>query len=43
VVADLSNHRIAIGENVEWTTTWRAGRREHWREAAVRGDRPGVA
>jgi len=24
-------------------TTWRAGRREHWREAAVSGDRPGVA
>jgi len=30
-------------KNFEQTTTWRAGRREHWRAAAVSGDRPGVA
>jgi len=30
-------------KNFEQMTTWRAGRREHWREAAVSGDRTGVA
>jgi hypothetical protein len=39
----ISNRRNAVGENIELTTTWRAGRREHWRAAAVSGDRTGMA
>jgi len=38
-----SNRRYAVGENCERMTTWLAGRREHWRAAAVSGDRTGMA
>jgi hypothetical protein len=41
---DLFNRRNAVGGNMPFgQTTWRAGRRERCRAAAVSGDRAGMA